>query len=158
MMSAPSAWTPRIVQDFTETPSSSTVQAPHEDVSQPTFVPVSASLSRRTCTNRSRGSTSSSCCVPLTVKAIGRNRTSFVRGWIEPTPPAMGLPREGVMVALMIEIREIGDRELEAWLALVASVRAERAGSVEDYLDWKRQAEDMGWFVASSGDDDVGAG
>jgi GNAT superfamily N-acetyltransferase len=62
------------------------------------------------------------------------------------------------MVALMIEIREIGDRELEAWLALVASVRAERAGSVEDYLDWKRQAEDMGWFVASSGDDDVGAG
>ena len=41
MISAPSAWTPRTVQDFTDSPSSSTVQAPHEDVSQPTFVPVS---------------------------------------------------------------------------------------------------------------------
>ena len=29
-------------------PSSSTVQAPHEDVSQPTFVPVSESRSRNT--------------------------------------------------------------------------------------------------------------
>ena len=80
MISAPSAWTPRTVQDFTDTPSSSTVQAPHEDVSQPTLVPVSARLSRRTCTSRSRGSTSSSCCVPLTVKAIGRNENLLRRG------------------------------------------------------------------------------
>jgi len=62
------------------------------------------------------------------------------------------------MVALMIEIREIGDRELEAWLAVVDSVRPSKAGSVEDYLDWKRQAEDMGWFVATEDDRDLGAG
>ena len=31
-------------------------------------------------------------------------------------------------------------------------------GSVEDYLDWKRQAEDMAWFVASADGEDVGAG
>ena len=30
------------MQDFTDSPSSSTVQAPHEDVSQPTFVPGQA--------------------------------------------------------------------------------------------------------------------
>ena len=47
VMSAPSAWTASIVQDFTDSPSRSTVQAPHDDVSQPTFVPVSPSTSRR---------------------------------------------------------------------------------------------------------------
>ena len=62
------------------------------------------------------------------------------------------------MVALMIEIREIGDRELELWLALIDSVRPSRAGSVEDFLDWRRQAEDMAWFVATDGSQDVGAG
>ena len=35
--SAPSAWTASSVHDLTDSPSSSTVQAPHEDVSQPTF-------------------------------------------------------------------------------------------------------------------------
>jgi len=62
------------------------------------------------------------------------------------------------MVALMIEIREIGDGELELWLALIAGVRPSRAGSVEDFIDWKRQAEDMAWFLATDGDRDVGAG
>jgi GNAT superfamily N-acetyltransferase len=62
------------------------------------------------------------------------------------------------MVALMIEIREIGDRELEPWVALIDSVRPSRAGSVEDFLDWRRQAEDMAWFVATDGSRDVGAG
>ena len=43
----PSAWTASTVHDFTDSPSSSTVQAPQDDVSQPTFVPVSPSCSRR---------------------------------------------------------------------------------------------------------------
>src|SRR5581483_1591660 len=34
------AWAASMVQDFTLSPSTSTVQAPHEDVSQPTLVPV----------------------------------------------------------------------------------------------------------------------
>ena len=56
----------------------------------------------------------------------------------------------------MIEIREIGPDELEAWLAVAGEVRPDRAGSVEDYLDWKRQAEDMVWFVASVDGQDAG--
>ena len=39
--SAPSAWAASIVHDFTDSPSTSTVQAPHDDVSHPTLVPVS---------------------------------------------------------------------------------------------------------------------
>ena len=56
----------------------------------------------------------------------------------------------------MIEIREIGADELEGWLALATAVRPDRAGSVGDYLDWKRQAEDMAWFVASVDGQDAG--
>lgn len=44
------------------------------------------------------------------------------------------------------------------WVALAGAVRADRAGSVEDYVDWKRQAEDMAWFVASADDEDVAVG
>lgn len=57
----------------------------------------------------------------------------------------------------MIEIREIGADELEDWLAVVAEVRPDRAGSVGDYVDWRRQAEDMVWFVASRDGEDAGA-
>jgi GNAT superfamily N-acetyltransferase len=57
----------------------------------------------------------------------------------------------------MIEIREIGPDELERWLAVAAEVRPDRGGSVADYVDWKRQAEDMAWFVASRDGDDAGA-
>ena len=56
----------------------------------------------------------------------------------------------------MIEIREIGSDELEGWLALAAAVRPDRAGSVGDYVDWKRQAEDMAWFVAAIDGEDMG--
>ena len=44
---APSAWAVRTVQDLTDAPSSRTVHAPHEVVSQPTLVPVRPSTSRR---------------------------------------------------------------------------------------------------------------
>ena len=57
----------------------------------------------------------------------------------------------------MIEIREIDEDELEPWLAIAGTVRPDRAGSVADYLDWKRQAEDMAWFVATMDGEDAGA-
>ena len=47
VISRPSAWTASIVHDFTDSPSTSTVHEPHEEVSQPTTVPVSPSCSRR---------------------------------------------------------------------------------------------------------------
>jgi hypothetical protein len=56
--SDPSACTASIVHDFTDSPSTSTVHAPHDDVSHPTFVPVSPTTSRRYWTSSSRGSTS----------------------------------------------------------------------------------------------------
>ena len=57
----------------------------------------------------------------------------------------------------MIEIREIGIDELERWIAVAGSVRADRRGGAAEYVDWKRQAEDMVWFVASKGGEDAGA-
>src|SRR5271165_760901 len=66
--SEPSACTANMVQDFTVFPSRTTVQAPQLLVSQPTWVPVSASFSRMRCTSRSLGSTSTSRCRPLTLR------------------------------------------------------------------------------------------
>ena len=43
----PSACAASTVHDFTDSPSRWTVQAPQDDVSQPTFVPVSPTTSRR---------------------------------------------------------------------------------------------------------------
>ena len=56
----------------------------------------------------------------------------------------------------MIEIREVGADELERWVAIAAAVRTDRALAVADYVDWKRQAEDMAWFIASRDGEDVG--
>ena len=70
MMSAPSAWTARTVQLFTDSPSMCTVHAPHDDVSQPMLVPVSPTCSRMYWTSKVRGSTSCVCCSPLTVTLI----------------------------------------------------------------------------------------
>ena len=44
---APAAWTANIVQDFTDRPSTSTVQAPQWEVSQPICAPVRPRFSRR---------------------------------------------------------------------------------------------------------------
>jgi hypothetical protein len=44
-----------------------TTQAPHCDVSQPTWVPVSRKFSRSNCTNSVRGSTSTVTGLPFTV-------------------------------------------------------------------------------------------
>ena len=70
MISAPSAWAANIVHDFTDSPPRSTVHAPHDDVSQPTLVPVSPQASRRNWTSSVRGSTSWSWLEPLTVMLI----------------------------------------------------------------------------------------
>src|SRR6185295_11474117 len=53
---APSASTPSTRQLFTGTPLSSTVQAPQLPLLQPSFAPVSLSVSRRTSNRLSRGS------------------------------------------------------------------------------------------------------
>lgn len=58
---------------------------------------------------------------------------------------------------MMIEVREIGPDELDGWLAVAGKVRPDRAGSADEYVDWKRQAEDMAWFIASRDGENVGA-
>src|SRR5215831_11549757 len=65
--SAPSAVSTRSVHDFTALPSTCTTQAPHWEVSQPTWVPVRRRFSRRNCTSRVRGSTSAVAALPFTV-------------------------------------------------------------------------------------------
>ena len=55
-----------MVHDFTGTPSTSTVQAPQLVVSQPMWVPVRPSVSRRKWTSSSRVSTSAERSSPLT--------------------------------------------------------------------------------------------
>src|SRR5687767_14003789 len=67
----PSTWTANSVHDLTGRLSSSTVQAPHWLVSQPTCVPVRPSSSRRKYTSRSRGSTSRRYVVPFTETLTG---------------------------------------------------------------------------------------
>src|SRR3954451_11370026 len=67
VMSPPSAWAASIVQLFTDSPLKWIVQAPHEEVSQPMFVPVSPTFSRMYWTSSVRGSTSWVCWTPLTV-------------------------------------------------------------------------------------------
>src|SRR5581483_12092960 len=55
------------VQDFTLSPSSRTVHAPHDVVSHPMLVPVRPAFSRMKWTSSCRGSTSCVCSRPLTV-------------------------------------------------------------------------------------------
>src|SRR5882672_11073706 len=62
----PSAATVRSVQLFIETPSTWTTQAPHCEVSQPKWVPVRSSVSRRKSDRSSDGATSALTFLPLT--------------------------------------------------------------------------------------------
>jgi GNAT superfamily N-acetyltransferase len=57
----------------------------------------------------------------------------------------------------MTEITEIGAEGLERWLAIASNVRPDRSAGVDDYVDWKRQAEDMVWFLATREGVDAGA-
>jgi GNAT superfamily N-acetyltransferase len=51
----------------------------------------------------------------------------------------------------MTEIREIGEDELDAFIEVVAAVNPREDPSVEGFVDWKRQADDMAWFLADGG-------
>src|SRR5712671_827778 len=66
----PSAITASVVQDFTALPSRWTTQAPHCEVSQPTWVPVSRRFSRKNCTSRVRGSILAFTGLPFTIREI----------------------------------------------------------------------------------------
>jgi GNAT superfamily N-acetyltransferase len=57
----------------------------------------------------------------------------------------------------VFEIRTIEEGELERWVAVMRTVE-EDTGTVEDYVDWRRQAQETAWLLASAGDRDVGAG
>src|SRR5712691_11466851 len=70
LTSCPSAITKSVVQDLTALPSRCTTQAPHCDVSQPTWVPVSRRFSRRNCTSKVRGSTLALTGLPFTIREI----------------------------------------------------------------------------------------
>src|SRR5882757_6999931 len=70
LTSWPSAITASVVQDLTALPSRCTTQAPHCEVSQPTWVPVSRRFSRRNWTSRVRGSTLALTGLPFTIIEI----------------------------------------------------------------------------------------
>jgi len=55
----------------------------------------------------------------------------------------------------MPEIREIADDELERWVATTKAALDE-ADTVEGYLDWKRQARETVWLLATDAGRDVG--
>ena len=71
VISQPSACTASMAQDLMARPSSSTVQAPHWLVSQPTCVPVSWRCSRSACTSRVLAGASTLAGRPLTVNCTG---------------------------------------------------------------------------------------
>src|SRR5262245_41942212 len=75
LTSWPSAITASVVQDFTALPSRCTTQAPHCEVSQPTWVPVSRRFSRRNWTSKVRGSTLALTGLPFTIREILAIRT-----------------------------------------------------------------------------------
>jgi GNAT superfamily N-acetyltransferase len=56
----------------------------------------------------------------------------------------------------VIEIREIHEDELERWVGAMRAALDE-ADTAEGYLDWKRQARETAWFLASLDGRDVGA-
>jgi mycothiol synthase len=56
----------------------------------------------------------------------------------------------------VLEIREIDERDLARWVAVTGAATNE-ADTVEGYLDWKKQARETAWLLASDGNADVGA-
>jgi mycothiol synthase len=56
----------------------------------------------------------------------------------------------------VLEIHEIDERDLARWVA-VTSAATNEADTVEGYLDWKRQARETTWLLASDGKADLGA-
>jgi hypothetical protein len=67
VISAPLCCTASVLHDLMARPLTSTVQAPHWAVSQPTWVPVSLRFSRMTSTKNVLGATSTLAALPLTL-------------------------------------------------------------------------------------------
>jgi GNAT superfamily N-acetyltransferase len=57
----------------------------------------------------------------------------------------------------VIDVREVRDRELPGWREVVQAGSGGRAATVEDYLDWRRQAKDMAWLLAEEDGQPLGA-
>ena len=57
-----------------------------------------------------------------------------------------------------MEIEEIGEAELERLVDVRNAVWPDDPSSTAQYVDWRRQAEDMIWVIARSGGVDVGMG
>ena len=55
----------------------------------------------------------------------------------------------------MTEIREVAEDELERWIT-TARAALDEADTAEGYLDWKRQARETIWLLASAAGRDVG--
>src|SRR5450432_1680597 len=70
LTSCPSAITASVVQDLTALPSRCTTQAPHCEVSQPTWVPVRLRFPRRESDSSSAGDVYAFTVFPLTVISI----------------------------------------------------------------------------------------
>lgn len=58
----------------------------------------------------------------------------------------------------MLEITTIEDAELERLVAVHNAVLPRASADVAEFIDWKRQADDMVWLVAAVDGRDVGAG
>jgi RimJ/RimL family protein N-acetyltransferase len=58
----------------------------------------------------------------------------------------------------MVEIVRVDSGELGRLVTVHNNVRPDDPATVEEFVDWKRQAEEMVWLVATSGADDVAAG
>src|SRR5476651_2497141 len=77
---APSHCSASSVQDLAAMPSRWMTQAPHCEVSQPTWVPVSRKCSRRNCTSKVRSSTLPVTALPFTVMDTAGMASSQIRG------------------------------------------------------------------------------
>lgn len=58
----------------------------------------------------------------------------------------------------MVEVVAVEVEELERVVAVHNIVHPTDPTTVEELVDWRRQAEDMGWFVAVADGEDTGAG
>jgi GNAT superfamily N-acetyltransferase len=55
----------------------------------------------------------------------------------------------------VIGVREVGENELDRWVAVAKRAEAE-AGTPADYVDWRRQADDGAWLLSSLEGEDAG--
>lgn len=58
----------------------------------------------------------------------------------------------------MIDVFEIGTDDLPRLLTAAEQARGEPVGSYDDMVDWRRQADDMAWFLATVDGKDAGGG